>query len=299
MIAASAEPDARRTSWQTAPWWYRLLGRIPFPVLSWLMRITVWQQAVLMVRFARLARRSKVLPGGWGSSLRFGFLCALSIEENRAWIVACESLANRELAGWVRVEGREHLEQARLSGQPLLIVFPHERLSRLVQNWLNQPSLDWAPWMLRSDTSGDPCNRYLDRQRRDLVWHGRILGLEPSGLRKLLKVLHAGGVGTLCPDGGHHVDIMTPILGHRLPYPLGVARIAMHANALVVPMLAWTGFRPGSRTVTFLPPLDPAGKTEAAWREELAQLLDRMILLHPEVWSLWEDWEKSGACRAE
>ena len=118
-VPPDALPDA------AAPPGYALLSRIPFPMLWGLTRLTFWHRLPSMIRFARNIRRHAPFPCGRLKALRLAVLRGIGEEEHRAWLLACPSLAGRDPGRWLRMEGREHLDAARATGRPLLLVMIH------------------------------------------------------------------------------------------------------------------------------------------------------------------------------
>ena len=291
-----ALPDA------AAPPGYALLSRIPFPLLWGLTRLTFWHRLPAMIRFARDIRRHAPFPCGRLKALRLAVLRGIGEEEHRAWLLACPSLAGRDPGRWLRMEGREHLEAARGTGRPLLLVMIHQMPARAIQHALNQPSLVWEPWLVRADPAiypqPIPYARFFDQQRLHSVWGGRVLSHGLAGMRRLYRVLKAGGAAVLTLDGPGWADrpgTGTPVLGRWIGYSLGASRLAADTGALVLPFVVRTGFLPGSTTLRFLAPRDPAGKSEDDFRAEIGRLLEEMILSSPESWMEWETWFGAGS----
>ncbi len=178
----------------------------------------------------------------------------------------------------------------------------HQMPARSVQHALNQPSLAWEPWLVRADPDiyphPIPYARFFDQQRLQSVWGGRVLSHGLAGMRRLYRVLKAGGVAVITLDGPGWADrpgTGTNVLGRWVGYSLGAARLAADTGALVLPFVVRTGFLPGSTTLRFLAPRDPAGKAEEAWRAEVGALLNEMILACPESWMEWETWFSAGS----
>lgn len=287
-----AHPDA------TPPPGYALLSRIPFPLLWFLSRLTCWHRLPAMVRFARNLRRHAPFPCGRIKALRLAVLRAIGEEEHRAWLLACPSLAGRDPGRWLRA----HLDAARATGRPLLLVMIHQMPARAIQHALNQPSLAWEPWLVRADPDiypqPVPYARFFDQQRLHSVWGGRVLSHGMAGMRRLYRVLKAGGAAVLTLDGPGWTDrpgTGTTVLGRWIRYSLGAARLAVDTGALVLPFVVRTGFLPGSTTLRFLAPRDPAGKSEETFRAEIGRLLEEMILSSPESWMEWETWFGAGS----
>ncbi|MFO1492751.1 MAG: hypothetical protein U1F77_09310 [Kiritimatiellia bacterium] len=285
-----------------APPGYRLLSRLPFPLLCWLTRLTCWLRLPAMLRFAREFRRHAPFPCGRLKALRLAVLRGIGEEEHRAWLLACPTLAGRNLGRWLRMEGREHLDAARRAGRPILLAMIHQMPARSIQHAINQPCLAWEPWLVRAAPDiyprPVPYARFFDNQRLHTVWNGRVLSSDLPGMRRLYRVLQAGGAAVITLDGGgwtKRSEAGVPVLGRWVGYSLGAARLAADTGALVLPFVVRTGFLPGSTTLRFLPARDPAGKSADAWRAEVAGLLDEMIMTSPESWMEWETWFQAGS----
>lgn len=300
MNAPAGKPDAPPDA--TPPPGYALLSRVPFPLLWVLTRITCWHRLPAMIRFARSLRRHAPFPCGRLKALRLAVLRGIGEEEHRAWLLACASLAGRDPGGWLRIDGHEHLDAARATRRPLLLVMIHQMPARAIQHALNQPSLGWEPWLVRADPDiypqPIPYARFFDQQRLHSVWGGRVLSHGLAGMRRLYRVLKSGGAAVLTLDGPGWADrpgTGTAVLGRWIGYSLGAARLAVDTGALVLPFVVRTGLLPGSTTLRFLAPRDPAGKSEDDFRGEIGRLLEEMILSSPESWMEWETWFGAGS----
>lgn len=297
-MSAPAPTTPETSAVPAAPPGYRFLSRLPLPLLCWLTRLTCWHRLGEMLRFARQLRRHRDGHYGWLQALRLGLLRGIATEEHRAWLLACPSLAGRNLDRYLRTEGREHLDAARRAGRPLLLVMIHQMPSRLFQYAVNQPALAWEPWLARRDPAETkatvPYAEFFDRQRADSIWQGRVVATDTGGLRRFIRVLRAGGVGVISLDGAERPGASAPVLGRTLPYTLGTIRLAADSGARVLPFVIGTGFLPGAATIRYLPSLDPAGKTPEAWRAEMLHLLEQMILSNPEAWMEWDTWFRAG-----
>jgi lauroyl/myristoyl acyltransferase len=281
---------------------YAFLSRVPFPLLCCLARFTFWHRLPSILRFARDYHRHAAAPCGRFKAMWMAMLQALGAEEHRAWILACRSLSGRDVRRWVRTKGRGHLESARRAERPLLLVMIHQMPARAVQHALNQPDLAWEPWLVRADPKiyprQMPYAEFFDQERLHSVWGGRILPHGLAGMRRLYSVLKAGGAAVLTLDGpgwAARPGTGTPVLGRWMGYSLGAARLATDTGALVLPFVVRTGFMPGSTTLRFLAPRDPAGKSAEAFRAEIGRLLEEMILCSPESWMEWETWFGAGS----
>jgi len=206
-------------------------------------------------------------------------------------------------AALVRVNGLEHLRQARAEGRGVILVMAHygrinlhamglalqgEKLGMLTMNIEDNPALDSVE------------RDYL-RFKAATLHHfiqGRWVTIGGS-LRELYRGLAAGETIVVLIDayvpGWDKKPVTLPFLGGRLALPSGILRLADRTGARLVYGAAWQrGWRVRGR-LTGLPP-----EPESGFRGALA-CLERDVQQFPWLWWQWPMigaiWERTPSSR--
>jgi len=190
---------------------------------------------------------------------------------------------NRDNLGeWIRLEGFEHVEAARRCGRGVLFATAH------LGNW----ELSAYAYALLVEPM-HVVVRPLDNPRIDaLIERRRTLGgnclIEKKEFaRGILKALAANqAVGILTdqnssPGEGVFVDFF----GVRACASTGLARLAAHSQAAVIPGFALWSEEEGRYVLRFWPPVEITGDLQAD-TQRLQSRLEAVIRQYPDQW-LW------------
>jgi lauroyl/myristoyl acyltransferase len=208
----------------------------------------------------------------------------------RYWVEAfrLEDLAPAEIRRRLRIEGREHIDQALAEGRGAIFASPH------IGNWDAG-----GAWLA---ASGYPATAVVERLRpvelfERFAAYRRALGLElvpledgGETLRGVLRALRAGRLACLVCDrdltgGGLEVRMF----GAAATMPGGPASLALKTGAALLPCSVYHDRRPGHWRAVVHPPLapEPSGderKDVAALTQRLANEFEGLIAAAPEQW---------------
>ena len=180
-----------------------------------------------------------------------------------------------------RLEGLEHLVQAREAGRPVLLVSGHFTTLEIAGRML---SLRTPLCCLYRDPN-NPVLAGLFRKHRS-VWAPRAI--EMDDLAGLLRTLRRGEAVWYAPDQGKRTasSMLLPFFGEPAITNTATSKLAQLSNALVIPFLPRRE-EDGSYTLTVLPPLtDFPSRDAAADTQRFTTLLEDAIRRAPEQY-LW------------
>jgi len=190
---------------------------------------------------------------------------------------------NRDnLAEWIRLDGFEHVEAARRQGRGVLFATAH------LGNWELSAyaySMLVEPMHVVVRPLDNPRIDALIERRRTL--RGNRLIEKKEFARGILKALAANqAVGILIdqnssPGEGVFVDFF----GVRACASTGLARLAAHSRATVVPGFALWSEEEGRYVLRFWPPVEITGDLQAD-TQRLQSRLEAVIRQYPDQW-LW------------
>jgi lauroyl/myristoyl acyltransferase len=198
----------------------------------------------------------------------------------------------------VRLEGREHLEQAQARARGVILVTLHCLAKRQARLGLRRLGIEYqiaVAGRLRFPGHGWLLDRFI--QRRLTPWQRRRLGshivtTDPDATLKIASILREGGTLLMAPD------VITPtaqpvrFMNGSRPISAGALEIARLTGCALVPM--WVSWSAGGCVVEFRPALAlrSGGNREEARQWNLAVLaraLEEQMRAHPEQWEFW-DW---------
>ncbi len=166
-----------------------------------------------------------------------------------------------EVARRVRVEGWEHVEQARAAGRPVLILTGHCGNWELLAATINGRGLAMSV-----------VARQLDEPELDTLLVGlrarfgtpTIARGTPGAGRALLRALRGGGALGMLIDQDTKVDgVWVPFLGRPAFTPVGAAELALRFGCAAIPAFI-ERLEDGSHLARFAAPLElPADPAEA------------------------------------
>jgi len=216
---------------------------------------------------------------------------------------------NRPSGGAVRryieFSGLEHLEAAKRSGRGAVLVLGHFGPTQAPLAALG--AMDYA--VKQIGYPSDEGLSYIGRQvafRLRLLYEGKIKAeiVRPgSDLRGLMRLLKDGGLVMTLGDGegaGRRFGKFAPFpfFGHNVEFPLGPARLAVKAGALLLPLHLEPGDAAPFRAVIGAP-LSPSENAppEAAVMELTAAFLEtfaRSVRKRPGWWHFLERFHPGG-----
>jgi phosphatidylinositol dimannoside acyltransferase len=292
---ATPIPDRRSNSQAASRRWlaaWKLCRRLPEPVAHVLGRVggRVYhrldrgRREALRDNLAHVLGRG-VAPAELEAVVRRGFA-----SYGRYWVEAfrLEDLTADEIRRRLRIEGREHIDQALATGRGAIFASPH------IGNWDAG-----GAWLA---ASGYPATAVVERLRSAELYerfavYRRSLGLEllplddgTETLRGVMRALRAGRLACLVCDrdltgGGLEVRLF----GAPVIMPGGPASIALRTGAALLPCSVYHDRRPGHWRAVVHPPLlpEPSGdarKDALVLTQRLAGEFEGLIAKAPEQW---------------
>ncbi|HEU0141436.1 MAG TPA: lysophospholipid acyltransferase family protein [Bryobacteraceae bacterium] len=192
------------------------------------------------------------------------------------------SIDRSNVSEWIRYEGREHFEEAKRQGRGVLFATAH-----------------LGNWELSAFAHGlmaEPMNvvvRPLDNPLIDrLVEHRRTLSgnriiEKKEAARAILKALDRNeAVGILIDqNSGLDQGVFVDFFGIPACASVGLARLAAHSGALVIPGFALWSEKENKYVLRFHAPIEMSGDA-ARDTARLQAMLEGVIREHPSQW-LW------------
>lgn len=191
-------------------------------------------------------------------------------------------ISRDNVSEWIRVEGLEHVEDARRRGRGVLFATAH------LGNWELSAyayALMIEPMHVVVRPLDNPWVDALVERRRTLSGNGLIQ--KKDFARGILKALASNqAVGILIdqnssPEEGVFVDFFE----RRACASTGLARLAAHSGATVIPGFAVWSEEEGRYVLRFYPPVEISGRVEED-TQRLQSRLEAIIRQYPDQW-LW------------
>ncbi len=188
----------------------------------------------------------------------------------------------------VSVAGREHLEAARDSGQPLIFVTGH------IGNWEIASIVVQSVGIDLNVVYRAPNNPWVEallQRARRAGSGGRLIPKGASGARQILSVMRAGGAVGMLVDQKLSGAPLIPFFGQQaqtMPtVPVFASKFNAHVHYVRIERLAGAHFR-----ATISPRVD-IGTDENSYLAAMNAEFERWIRVHPAQW-LWTHrrWEK-------
>jgi KDO2-lipid IV(A) lauroyltransferase len=195
-------------------------------------------------------------------------------------------LTGRGLAAFepkVVVEGWEHVEAARGSQRPLLIITGHCGNWELLGGVFGQREVPLAA-VVRSLSEPD-LEPLVEELRRGLGTRTISRG-QPGSIRNLLAALRGGTALLMLIDQDIRTDgVWVPFFGTLAHTPAGAARLALRRKAIVIAAFM-ERLEDGRHRARFLPPLElPDDVTGAT--ATMTRAIEDQIRRHPPQWVWW------------
>ncbi|OQK16720.1 hypothetical protein AU255_02085 [Methyloprofundus sedimenti] len=201
----------------------------------------------------------------------------------------------RQVEQFIRLEDFHHVTDARKAGQRVIISSGH--FGRFWMAGVGMQAQGVSVGTITRDGGetnehGLPEDEYQYRLKK-LAWLQQCFGgpflVEGDSARPIYRALneHVMGLFIDVPySGDKNGCISLPFLGKETRFPLGPAKIAKRAQALIVPFYVFES-RAGLRA-KFYPPIDTEHLNEQDIMLQLVGLLEQQVLAYPEQWWLWQ-----------
>jgi len=205
----------------------------------------------------------------------------------------------------VRIEGREHLEQALQPGRGAVLVALHCLAKREARAGLQRAGIEYLPLIhLTKSHVNDRDPRYAGYGR--LLWRfarsrlhpmlwtkmsGYVARMDPDAVLKIMGILRDGGLVMVSPDVGGTSSVQpVRFLNSLRGMSTGSLDIARLTGCPLIPMWVW---RSGNQCVVeFHEPLrvcfDGGEETRESNVRVLIEAMERQLRAHPEQWELWD-----------
>ena len=192
------------------------------------------------------------------------------------------SVRRANLANWIRLEGCEHVERARLAGRGILFATAH------LGNWELSAyayGLVVGPMHVVVRPLDNPL---LDRlvERRRALSGNRILS-KRDPVRPIMKALAANEAVGILIDQNTSLDsgVFVDFFGIPAAAPGGFVRLAARSGAAVIPGFALWRPEETRYVLRFFPPVPMTGDTVQD-TQAVQSVLETVIRSHPDQW-LW------------
>jgi KDO2-lipid IV(A) lauroyltransferase len=188
----------------------------------------------------------------------------------------------RNISGWIRYDGFEHYERAIGAGKGVLFATAH------LGNWELSAfahALMAGPMHIVVRPLDNPRLDTLAARLRTLSGN-RIIGKKEFA-RGILRALAGNEAVGILIDQNTSLDegIFVPFFGIPACVSTGIARLAAHSGAAVIPGFALWSESERRYTLKFYPPVEITGDATEDTRRIHAQL-ESVIRAHPDQW-LW------------
>ncbi len=192
------------------------------------------------------------------------------------------SIRSDNLSEWIRLEGREHFEQARAAGRGVLFATAH------MGNWELSAfahAMMQAPMNVVVRPLDNPLIDSMVEQRRALTGN-RPIGKKDFA-RAILKALGRNEAVGILVDQNASLDsgVFVDFFGVPACAGTGFAKFAAHSGAAVIPGFALWNAAEQRYVLRFYPPLAFTGD-EARDTQVLHSQLEQVIRAYPDQW-LW------------
>lgn len=228
-------------------------------------------------------------------------LAARRFIANAAWRGIDDLILNRLVARGElttgKIEGIEHLHEARAQGRGAIILSGHFYANRIAKRYLAEEG--FSMMSVRNRTPPDPL---MGRFGRDHMQPGYVRFLEgviqdeifmqdQACSLKILQRLRNGGLVNIHLDAPFSRAIVErPFLGITWPFPMGFLEIVRKTGVPVVPMVCLgnsRGFRIRFEEPFELVSAHDAEAFVAANLQTLVTRLESWIVEFPDQWDLW------------
>ena len=211
---------------------------------------------------------------------QLGHACFRHLGETLAECLHLFQKDGATLDRWVRMEGWEHVEQARAAGRPLLILTGHCGNWELLAAALNHRGLEMSVVARSLD---EPALQRMLGGLRERFGTPTIERGSDGAARALLTQLRRGGAIGMLIDQDTKVDgVWVPFFGQPAFTPVGAAKIALRQGVVLLPTFI-ERLADGSHAARIEPPLALPDDLTAA-TALMTEAIERQIRHRPEQW---------------
>ncbi|GFO71437.1 phosphatidylinositol dimannoside acyltransferase [Bathymodiolus japonicus methanotrophic gill symbiont] len=201
----------------------------------------------------------------------------------------------KQIGQFIQLEDFHHVTDARQSGRRVIISSGH--FGRFWMAGVGMQAQGVSVGTITRDGGdtnehGLPEAEYQYRLKK-LAWLQQCFGgpflVEGDSVRPIYRALNEYVMGLFIDvpySGDKNGCISLPFLGSETRFPLGPAKLAKKAKALIVPFYVFES-RAGLRA-KFYPPLDTESLNEQEIMTQLVGMLEQQIRAFPEQWWLWQ-----------
>ena len=281
--------------------------RFLLPVLARLPQGIAYRLASLSGRFSRaqhtaekaviIEQMGTVFPGQSQDELSASADYFFSMVEREAldtWFFkGCKT--QKQIDRFIQLEDFHYVKDARQAGRRVIISSGH--FGRFWMAGVAMQAQGVSVGTITRDGGetnehGLPEAEYQYRLKK-LTWLQQCFGgpflVEGDSARPIYRALHKHVMGLFIDvpySGDKNGCISLPFLGSVARFPLGPAKLAKRAQALIVPFYVFES-RAGL-SARFYPPLETEHMSEQEIMTQLVRLLEQQIRSFPELWWLWQ-----------
>ncbi|TXL17424.1 lipid A biosynthesis acyltransferase [Methylococcaceae bacterium HT3] len=277
------------------------------PFLAHLPQSIAYRLASLSGRFSRAMHRDEkisiieqmqsVFPEKTPTELEINadyFFAMVEREALDTWFFrTCKT--EKQIEQFIQLEDFYHVTDARQAGRRVIISSGH--FGRFWMAGVGMQAQGVSVGTITRDGGetnehGLPEVEYQYRLKK-LAWLQQYFGgpflVEGDSARPIYRALHEHVMGLFIDvpyTGDKNGCVSLPFLGSEARFPLGPAKLAKKANALIVPFYVFES-RAGLRA-KYYPGIDAEQLSEQEIMRQLVGLLEQQILAFPEQWWLWQ-----------
>lgn len=201
----------------------------------------------------------------------------------------------KQIDCFIQLEDFQHVTDARRAGRRVIISSGH--FGRFWMAGVAMQAQGVSVGTITRDGGetnehGLPEAEYQYRLKK-LAWLQQCFGgpflVEGDSARPIYRALHKHVMGLFIDvpySGDKNGCLSLPFLGSEARFPLGPAKLAKRAKAMIVPFYVFES-RAGLRA-KFYPPIDTEQFNEQQIMTQLVNLLEQQIRAFPEQWWLWQ-----------
>ncbi len=193
-------------------------------------------------------------------------------------------ISREDLIAGIRIEGREHLDNAMAKKHGVIIVSGHFGLWEMMPHWLAINNYPVCTVVRRQ--SNRHVDTWMENMRRRLGGKTTDSGF---GIREILRSIRRGEILALMVDQDNGKQgIFVPFFKRYASAPTGPAQLALKTGAPIVPLFLFPNFA-GQHIFKVYPPIFPEdfsnnveGQLQITAR--YSNLLEELVRQHPHNW---------------
>ncbi len=202
-----------------------------------------------------------------------------------------------------RVEGLEHLSEAREAGQGMIAITGHIGCWELLAGYFATRGFEFT--VVGRELWEPRLNQELIRIRESVGL--RTVDRDRGG-REMLRTLRAGGIVAVLIDQHTRVTgVYVPFFSRPAHTPIGIAKLALKTGAKIVPLAIYMN-EPGKHVIRILPAIADPPESETLERraeiitEQCSRAVEDLIRYDPKQWvwfhKRWRDQEEADVSHA-